>query len=191
MSIKVLIINGSPRSNGNTSHMLHWIQSDLEKEGITCEYYQLGGKDIKSCKSCWRCSQTGKCWQEDPVIDELVEKLRACDGVIIGSPTYYADVPMEVKGMLDRCGLICGKDMKRKVGASVVSVRRGGAIRVHDTINHWFGINQMYTVGSSYWNDGLNPHVGMLDEVEGDEEARRTMTNLAANMAFLLKQLKK
>ena len=93
--------------------------------------------------------------------------------------------------MLDRCGLICGKDMKRKVGAAVVSVRRGGGIRVFDTINHWFGINQMYTVGSSYWNDGLNPHVGQLDEVEGDQEARTTMTNLAANMAFLLKQLKK
>ena len=121
MSIKVLIINGSPRVHGNTSHMLGWIKADLEKEGIECEYYQLGGKDIKSCKSCWRCKETGKCWQEDPVIDELVEKFRNVDGIIIGSPTYYADVPMEVKGMLDRCGLICGKDMSQNEFDKIVN----------------------------------------------------------------------
>ncbi|ELP85542.1 hypothetical protein EIN_149040 [Entamoeba invadens IP1] len=191
LPIKVLLINGSPREHGNTSHMLSWLITSLEQQGITTDYFQIGGKSIKSCRSCWRCQKDGKCWQEDPVIDELCSKIVAADGVIIGSPTYYADVPMEVKGMLDRCGLIIGKHLKRKAGAAVVVARRGGAIHVYDTINHWFGMNNMYIVGSSYWNDGYNPQEKRIDGVEEDEEAKETMKNLAENMAFLLKSIKK
>ncbi|KAL7719844.1 NADPH-dependent FMN reductase-like domain-containing protein [Entamoeba marina] len=190
-AIKVLMINGSARPKANTYAMLNWVKEGLEAEGIECEIYQLGGKDIKSCKSCWQCRKTGKCWQEDPVIDEICEKMKQADGIIFGSPTYYADVPMEMKGMMDRCGLIVGNEMKRKVGAAVVMARRGGAIHVFDTLNHWFTINQMYIVGSSYWNDGYNPDVTKKDQVLEDSEAKNTMTNLASNMAHLLKVLKK
>ena len=185
---KALLINGSPR-HGNGLDMLNWVKEELEKEGVAVEIFQLGGKEFKACKSCWACQKTGKCVQKDPVIDELCAKMVEADAIVIGSPTYYADVSMEVKGMMDRCGLIVGKQLKRKLGAAVVSARRGGAIHVFDTINHWFTINQMIIVGSSYWNDGYNPHCGQLHEVNEDAEAQNTMRNLGINMAWLLKKI--
>ncbi|ELP87472.1 hypothetical protein EIN_097590 [Entamoeba invadens IP1] len=174
----VLLINGSPRVKGNTSHMLGWLKEHLEAEGLKVEYYQLGGKDIKALDV------------EDPVINALCELMLAADGIVIGSPTYYADVSMEVKGAMDRCGIKIGRKLARKAGAAVVMARRGGAIHVYDTINHWFGINNMYTVGSSYWNDGYNRDVTKINEVEEDVEAKKTMKNLAENMAFLIKAIK-
>ncbi|EKE40797.1 iron-sulfur flavoprotein, putative [Entamoeba nuttalli P19] len=189
--LKVLLINGSPRENGNTFTMLSWVKEGLEKEGINTEIYQLGRKDIKTCKSCWGCMKTGKCWQQDPVMDELLEKIIAADGIIIGSPTYYADVPGVVKTFIDRTVPLSVKSraLNRKVGAAVVMARRGGAIHVYDTINHWFGINGMITIGSTYWNDGYNPNVADQHEVEKDGEAKNTMKNLAENMAFVLKRI--
>ena len=185
---KALLINGSPR-HANGLDMLHWVQEELEKEGVAVEIYQLGGKEFKPCKSCWACRRTGKCVQDDPVINELCAKMVEADAIVIGSPTYYADVSMEVKGMMDRCGLIVGSQLKRKIGAAVVSARRGGAIHVFDTINHWFTINQMIIVGSSYWNDGYNPHTTQLHEVLEDQEAQNTMRNLGINIAWLLKKI--
>ncbi|KAL7722396.1 NADPH-dependent FMN reductase-like domain-containing protein [Entamoeba marina] len=104
------------------------------------------------------------------------------DGIILGSPTYYADVTMEMKGMIDRT---------LRLHYSVVMARRGGAIHTFDTLNHWFTINEMYIVGSSYWNDGYNPNPNIKDQVKEDEEAQRTMANLADNMAHILKLMKK
>ncbi|KAL7722394.1 NADPH-dependent FMN reductase-like domain-containing protein [Entamoeba marina] len=191
-TIKVLMVNGSARPHGNTSVMLNWVKEGLEKEGIECEIYQIGGKTFKACTACNQCLKTGKCVLEDPVIDELNEKMLEADGIILGSPTYYADVTMEMKGMMDRCGRANhGGKLKRKVGAAVVMARRGGAIHTFDTLNHWFTIQQMYIVGSSYWNDGYNPNQNIQDQVKEDEEAQRTMTNLADNMAHILKLMKK
>ncbi|EDS89525.1 NADPH-dependent FMN reductase domain containing protein [Entamoeba histolytica HM-1:IMSS] len=142
--IKVFMINGSPREKGNTFTMLSWVKEGLEKEGIEVEIYQLGKKEIKPCVACYACQKTGKCWKDDSVMDELLQKIIEADGIIIGSPTYYADVPGVVKTFIDRSQPIyySKKTLRRKVGAAVVMARRGGAIHVYDTINHWFGIIQ-------------------------------------------------
>jgi multimeric flavodoxin WrbA len=122
-------------------------------------------------------------------MNELIKKMRLSDGVIIASPTYFADVTTETKALIDRCGMvaIANKHMfARKVGAAVIAVRRGGAVHVFDTINHFFLINQMIVPGSSYWNFGMGLQKG---DVQEDEEGIRTMINLGKNMAWLLKKL--
>ena len=188
---KVLMINGSPRPNGNTFHELEMLKETFESEGIEAEICQLGGKDTKMCKACYSCKKTGKCFQEDPLFDEICAKMIEADGIIIGSPTYYADVSAETKAFMDRCGFVYGSRGKlaRKFGAAVVTARRGGAIHVFDSINHFYLMNNVIVVGSSYWNDGYDPQC-TKDEVLQDEECKRTMKNLALNMSWLIKSTK-
>jgi multimeric flavodoxin WrbA len=123
------------------------------------------------------------------VVNECIEKMQESDGIILASPTYFADVTAEMKALIDRAGLVSianGRNLKRKVGAAVVAVRRGGSIHVFDSINHFFLINEMIVPGSVYWNLGIGREKG---EVEGDEEGIRTMTMLGENMAWLLKKI--
>lgn len=186
----VVAFNGSPRKQGNTSILIGKVCAELEAEGITTEVVQLGGQSIHGCRSCRRCFETkdGRCVFTGDILNDCLAKMVAADGIIIGSPTYFANVSTEVKALIDRAGYVAlanGVTLKRKVGAAVVAVRRAGAIQVFDGINHWFHLQQMIVPGASYWNLGVGREIG---EVEGDEEGLRTMKTLGENMAWLLKK---
>ncbi|MGE5531671.1 MAG: flavodoxin family protein [Bacteroidota bacterium] len=188
--MKVVAFNGSPRKNGNTSRLIGMVCKELEAEGIGTEVVQVGGLDIHGCRSCYACfkQRNGKCVFDDDIVNECLAKMVDADGIIIGSPTYYANMTSEVKALIDRAGFVAGANgtvLKRKVGAAVVAVRRAGAVSVFDGINHWFHLQQMIVPGAAYWNLGIGREIG---EVEGDEEGLRTMQSLGQNMAWLLKK---
>jgi multimeric flavodoxin WrbA len=188
--MKVVAFNGSPRKGGNTEHLLRHVLSVLSGEGIVTELVQVGGMRLHGCTACGQCfeNQDRRCVIDD-MVNDCIEKMAGADGIIIGSPTYFADVSSETKALIDRAGFVGmanGGLYTRKAGAAVVAVRRAGGIHAFDTINHFFGISGMYTVGSTYWNLGIGLHPG---EVEDDEEGIRTMRNLGANMAWLLKKV--
>ncbi|MDD1716005.1 MAG: flavodoxin family protein [Methanolinea sp.] len=189
--MKVVAFNGSPRKGGNTEHLIRHVLSVLKEEGIRTELVQVGGKKVHGCIACGKCfvNQDGKCVFDDDIINKCIGKMVAADGILIGSPTYFADVSTETKALIDRAGFVVmanGGLLSRKMGAAVVAARRAGAVHVFDSINHFFGISNMYTVGSSYWNLGIGMNPG---DVEKDEEGIQTMRNLGANMAWILKKL--
>ena len=189
--MKVVAFNGSPRREGNTFRLIRRVFDALEKEGVSTELVQVGGEPIRGCTACYRCGQNkdGRCVQTGDILNTCIEKMRAADGIIIGSPTYFADVTPETKALIDRAGFVTrasGGLLRRKVGAAVVAVRRGGEIHAFDTINHLFLINEMIVPGSIYWNMGFGRNPG---EVETDEEGMRTMTALGENLAWLIKKL--
>jgi multimeric flavodoxin WrbA len=189
--LKVTAFNGSPRMDGNTVHMLRHVFAVLEAEGIETELYQLGGRKIRGCAACYGCyrNKDGRCAVDNDVVNECIEKMVESDGIILASPTYFADVSAEIKALIDRAGLVTrstGGALRRKVGAAVVAVRRGGSIHAFDSMNHFFLINEMVVPGSSYWNLGIGREKG---EVEQDEEGIKTMKTLGENMAWLLKRL--
>jgi multimeric flavodoxin WrbA len=189
--MKVIAINGSPRKNGNTSILIGHVFSELEKEGIQTEMIQLAGVRIRGCMACFKCGENldRKCAVKDDQINEYIEKMLNANGIILASPTYFTDVTSEMKALIDRTGMVAkqNSDMfRRKVGAAVIAVRRGGAVHAFDTINHFFFINQMVVPGSRYWNMGLGRDPGA---VEADEEGIATMKTLGLNMAWLLKKL--
>lgn len=188
--MKVLAFNGSPRKDGNAVRMIRQLFDALQKERIETELIQVGGLRLYGCKACDQCrkTQSGKCSQNNDPMNGWIEKMREADGLILASPTYFADVTPELKALMDRAGFVMrGNDnaFRRKVGAAVVAVRRAGGIHVFDSINHFFLINEMLAPGSSHWNVGYGRDKG---EVAKDEEAMRTMTTLGANMAWLLKK---
>ena len=189
--MKVVAFNGSPRKEGNTEHLLQHVLTTIKGEGISTELIQIGGKKVHGCTACGKCfeSRDQKCVIDNDFVNGCIEKMAAADGILIGSPTYFADVSTETKALIDRAGFVGmanGGLYARKVGAAVVAVRRAGGIHVFDTINHFFGISNMYTVGSSYWNIGMGLQPG---EVEQDEEGIATMENLGRNMAWILKKI--
>jgi multimeric flavodoxin WrbA len=189
--MKVIAFNGSARKDGNTAILINAVLGELDREGIEAELYQLAGKRIRGCTACLRCRQNRdqRCAVKDDVLNECIEKMIEADGIILGSPTYFADLTAEMKALIDRSGFVAGANgnmFKRKVGAAVVAVRRAGSIHVFDSINHFFLITQMIVPGSSYWNMGLGRRKG---EVKEDEEGIRTMKVLGQNMAWLLKKL--
>ena len=189
--MKVIAFNGSARRDGNTAKLITYACEELDKEGIATELVQLAGRPIHGCIACYKCfaSKDRRCAVTDDVANECIEKMDGADGIIIGSPTYFAAISPEAKALIDRSGMVgrANGDMyKRKVGAGVVAVRRAGAIHVFDTINHFFTIGQMIIVGSSYWNVGVGRNIG---DVDGDEEGIKTMRDLGINMAWLLKKL--
>jgi multimeric flavodoxin WrbA len=189
--MKVVAINGSPRKNGNTAMLIDTVLVELSKEGIETEQVQLGGKKIHGCTACMKCFENlnKRCVIENDILNELVNKMVEADGIIIGSPTYFANVSSEVKALIDRAGMVAianGHMLKRKVGAAVVAVRRAGATNAFDAINKFFFINQIIVPGSVYWNMGF----GLGEqEVKGDEEGINTMKILGENMAWLLKKI--
>jgi len=189
--MKVTAFNGSARKDGNTGILINYAFRELEKAGIETELFNLAGKTIRGCKACYKCfeNKDKQCSVKNDVVNECIGKMIESDGIILGSPTYFADVTTELKALIDRAGLVSmanGGLYKRKVGAAVVAMRRGGGVHVFDSINHFFFINQMIVPGSSYWNLGIGREKG---EVEKDEEGVRTMKVLGENMAWLLKRI--
>ena len=189
--MKVIAINGSPRKDGNTANLINRVLDELKQEGIETEIVHLSGKKIKGCIACMKCMENADkhCAQKNDDVNEIIDKMVASDGIILGSPTYFANVSTEMKAIIDRSGLVChanGYMLKRKVGAAVVAVRRAGAIQVFDAINHFYFINQVIVPGSSYWNMGYGFD---KNEVANDEEGIQTMKHLGSNMAWLLKKI--
>ena len=191
--MKVVAVNGSARRDSNTARLIETVFGPLREAGIECELINLAGKDIRGCTACGKCREIadGQCHGRRDFGNELIDRLREADGIILGSPTYFADVTAEMKALIDRVGYVSmgnGGFFARKPGAAVVAARRGGAIHVFDTINHFFLISQMIVVGSSYWNVGIGRLPGDVDD---DAEAQRTMTILGTNMAWLLAKIAK
>ncbi len=189
--MKVIAFNGSPRKNGNTAILIQYVLAELEKEGVGTETVQVGGKSIHGCTACGKCfeNKDRNCVRSKDIVNECIDKMLEADGIILASPTYFADLTPELKALIDRAGFVAkaNNDMfKHKVGAAVVAVRRAGSIHVFDSINHFFTISEMIIPGSSYWNMGIGLAEG---EVEKDEEGIRTMQTLGRNMAWLLKKL--
>lgn len=189
--MKVIAFNGSARKDGNTAILIRHVFAELEAEGIETELIQLSGKTIHGCLSCRECSKRkdGRCAQKNDFGNEAIEKMLGADGVILGSPTYVADVSPEIKALMDRACLVAranGNMFRRKVGAAVVAVRRAGAIHAFDALNHFFLISEMIVPGSSYWNVAIGRDIG---EVEHDAEGIQTMHTLGKNMAWLLRKL--
>lgn len=190
--MKVTAFSGSARKDGNTSILVNHALAELEKEGIATELIQLAGSRISGCVACYRCfsDRNRQCAIKDDPVNGYIEKILESDGIIIASPTYFADITPETKALIDRCGMVAkanGDMYRRKAGAAVVAVRRGGAIHAFDSINHFFFISQMIVPGSSYWNIGIGREIG---EVEKDDEGIKTMKTLGENMAWLLRKLK-
>ncbi len=189
--MKVVAFNGSPRRKGNTKILIDTLFSVLEKEGIETEMIQLGNKLVHGCTACGKCKkiQNGQCHIKNDHLNYCIEKMIEADGIIIGSPVYFADVTTEVKALIDVAGYVVranGHLLKRKIGAGVVAVRRGGALPTYNTMNNFFLINQMIVPGSSYWNFAFGRNPG---EVLNDEEGMQTMHDLGENMAWLLKKI--
>ena len=189
--MKVVGVCGSARRGGNTATMIGAVFAPLRDAGIECELIELAAKDIRGCTACRKCfeAKDGQCHGRKDYILEVLPKLWEADGIVLGSPTYFADVSTETKALIDRAGFVSmanGGLLRRKVGAGVVAVRRGGGIHVFDSLNHLFQISQMVIVGSTYWNLGYGREKG---EVEGDAEAMRNMANLGENMAWVLGKL--
>ncbi len=190
--MKVVAFNGSARKQGNTAILINHVFSELEKEGIETELVELAGKKIQGCTACYKCFETKdrKCAVKNDIVNDCIEKMVEADGIILGSPTYFADITSEMKALIERAGFTSGANgvmFKRKVGAAVVAVRRGGAIHAFDSINHFFQINQMIVPGSSYWNMGMGREIG---DINKDDEGIRNMENLGENMAWLLKKIR-
>lgn len=191
--MKVVAFNGSPRRNGNTAIMINHVLNALKKYGIETEMVQIGGQAIRGCAACGWCGQNPvkKCVINDDLVNESIAKMDAADGIIIGSPTYFANMTAETKALIDRAGYVSRRNgdlFQRKLGAAIVAFRRAGAINVFNAINDFFLINQMIVPGASYWNLGMGREPG---DVDSDAEGLKTMETLAENMAWLLKLVKK
>jgi len=189
--MKVVAFSGSARKDGNTAILVRHVFAELEKEGIGTELVQLAGERLRGCAACYQCWQKkdGACVIRDDIVNDCIEKMKGASGIILASPTYFADVTSEMKALMDRSGMVSranGDLFRRKAGAAVIAVRRAGAIHAFDSINHFFLIGQMIVPGSSYWNVGVGRQIG---EVEQDEEGVQTMKALGENMAWLLKRI--
>lgn len=189
--MKVIAFNGSARKDGNTAILLGHVLGELEKEGIQTELVQLSGEKIHGCLACRKCAtrKDRRCSQTDDMGNVCIDKMAEADGILLGSPTYVADISPEIKALIDRACLVARANssmFRRKVGAAVVAVRRAGAIHAFDALNHFFLISEMIIPGSSYWNIGIGREPG---EVEKDEEGIQTMKVLGRNMAWLLKKV--
>jgi multimeric flavodoxin WrbA len=189
---KIVAFNGSARKHGNTEILLRYVLAELEKESFETELVQMSGAKIHGCIACRTCSsrKDGRCGQNDDMGNVYIEKMAQADAILLGSPTYVADVSPEIKALIDRACLVSkanGGMFRHKVGAAVVAVRRAGAIHAFDALNHFFLISEMIIPGSSYWNIGIGREPG---DVEKDEEGIQTMKVLGRNMAWLLKRVK-
>ncbi|PWM68389.1 MAG: flavodoxin family protein [Eubacteriales Family XIII. Incertae Sedis bacterium] len=183
--MKVLLINGSPHANGCTYTALSEVAETLNKNGIDTEIYQIGTKPIAGCIACGSCAKTGRCVFDDGV-NELASRLDEFDGIILGAPVYYAGAAGQAHAFFDRLFFFNGKKMAGKLGAAVVSCRRGGATASWDILNKYFGISNMFIVGSQYWNQ---VHGSNAEQVKQDLEGLQTMRTLGQNMAWMLKNI--
>lgn len=180
---KVLLINGSPHQKGCTYTALREVASTLEKRGIETKIYQIGTKPVSGCIACGRCSETGRCIFDDGV-NEIASGIDAYAALVVGSPVYYSGASGQICSFLDRLFYTAGNRMAGKLGAAVVSCRRGGATAAFERLNKYFEISSMHTVGSQYWNQ---VHGHTPEDVMKDEEGLQTMRTLGENMAWLIK----
>ena len=183
--MKVLIINGSPRKDGNTSIAANELVKTFQAEGVETEVCQVGNKDIRGCVACGRCFQKGKCVFND-IVNELASKFEEADGLIVASPVYYASANATLIACLDRLFYSTHFDKTMKVGASVAVARRGGCSATFDELNKFFTISGMPVASSEYWN---SVHGREKGEAEQDAEGLQTMRTLARNMSFLMKSI--
>ena len=181
--MRVVLINGSPHKNGNTALALQTVADALQERGIEAETIQVGNRMIRGCMACGACSKTGRCAFEKDDFHALCEKVYTADGLIIGSPVYYAGVAGTMKAFLDKLLYASAGRMRHKVGAAVAVLRRSGGMSTFDELNHYFLISEMVVAPSSYWNiiHGAKP-----GEAAQDAEGLDTLRVLAANMAWLL-----
>ena len=187
--MKVVAFNGSPREDGNTAGCLNTVFGELEKQGIECEMIHVGKNKIQGCMACYTCAnkQNEKCaFDEDPV-NEWIQKMKAADGILLGSPVHFSGVAGTMKSFLDRAFFVISVNnglLRHKVGASVAAVRRSGGLPTIDTLNHYINYSEMIMPNANYWNvaHGMNP-----GEMEQDGEGKQIMEVLGRNMAWLLK----
>ncbi len=189
--MKVVAFNGSPHKDGNTSILLKRVFTRLESHGIECELVHIAGKPVRGCTACMKCRERldRRCAVTGDIVNECIEKMLEADGIIIGSPTYFAGLTAETKALIDRSGYVArgnGNMLRRKAGAAVSAVRRAGSLNVFNAINHFFFINEMIVPGSTYWNMGIGKDPG---DVKSDEEGMLTMEALGENMAWLLERI--
>lgn len=183
--MKVLLLNGSPRENGNTSIALNEMVQVFNKNEIETEVISVGKEQIKGCQACKACRKLGKCVIDD-IVNEVAERLKESDGFVIGSPVYFASANGTLVSLLDRLFYSINYDTKMKVGASVAVARRGGCSATFDELNKYFTISGMPVASSQYWNSVHGQNTG---EAEGDLEGLQTMRELANNMSFLIKAI--
>lgn len=185
--MKIIAINGSPRKDGNTRLLLETVLEPLAGAGWDTELVQIGGRAIHGCRACGKCFElrNQRCAFGKDILNEVLEKMLSADAILLGSPTYFADVSAEMKALIDRAGVVSlanGCLLAGKVGAAVVAVRRGGGTHVLDTMNHLFMIQQMVVPGSTYWNLGFGLEPGKAAE---DAEGLRNMRQLGQAIAWL------
>ena len=188
--MKVIAVNGSPKADGNTYNSLQLVGDELQKEGIEFEIIHIGNKVIRGCIACGSCAKTldERCIFTDEV-NEALQKLKAADGILLGSPVHYAGVAGTMKSFLDRLFYVAGANgnlFRHKVGATVVAVRRSGGVSTFDTLNHYINYAEMIMPGSNYWNVA---HGRAPGEMLQDGEGVQVMRVLGKNMAWLLKAL--
>ena len=183
--MKVLMINGSPRVNGNTAIALDEMKNIFEAEGVDVEIVQVGQLPVRGCVACVRCAELGKCVFDD-VVNELAAKFEEADGLVVASPVYYASANATLIAVLDRLFYSSKFSKTMKVGASVVCARRGGCSATFDELNKYFTISGMPVASSQYWN---SVHGAAPGQAEEDAEGLQTMRTLAKNMSFLMKSI--
>ena len=188
---KVVAFNGSPRKNGNTSILIQTVFKVLNEHGIETELVQVGNKTVHGCTACGKCREIKdrKCHIKNDLLNECIGKMIEADGILLGSPVYFADITAEMKALIDVSGYVTrgnGQLLARKVGAGIVAVRRAGELHALNSMNNFFLINQMIIPGSSYWNLGIGKEPG---DVLNDTEGIQTMQKLGENMAWLLKKI--
>ncbi len=183
--MKILMINGSPRANGNTAVALAEMEKIFAEEGIETETVQVGQLDIRGCRACFACYKTGKCSIDD-IVNEIAVKFEECDGLVLGSPVFYASANSTLTALLDRLFYSTHFDKRMKVGAAVTVARRGGTTAAFDQLNKYFTYSGMPVASSQYWNIIHGAKVG---EAAEDAEGLQIMRTLAHNMAFLVKSI--
>ena len=183
--MKVLMINGSPRANGNTAIALHEMAKVFQEEGINSEILHIGNKEIRGCIACGSCAEKGKCVFQD-MVNEAAPKFQECDGLVVGSPVYYASANATLIAFLTRLFYSTHFDKTMKVGAAVVAARRGGLSAAFDELNKFFTIAGMPVASSQYWN---SIHGRAAGEASQDIEGLQIMRTLAKNMSFLMKSI--
>lgn len=188
--MNVIGINASARKDGNTAILMNKTLSALSQANIETDYIELAGQTIAPCKACWGCGGKGNCIHKNDAFYDLFAKLVHADGVVLGSPTYSANVSATMQAFLERAAVVAGMNpgiLRHKVGVAVSSARRAGALQAIDTMNHFFLNHEMFVAGSTYWNMGYGQLPG---DVQQDEEGLSNATNLGENMAFLMKAVK-
>lgn len=185
--MKVLLINGSPRGKGNTYIALSEVAKALEENGVEAEIVSIGAKAVQGCIACGKCAELGRCVFDDALYNTVREKLETADGIVVGSPVYYAGPNGSLCALLDRLFHSASSLMRYKPAASVAVCRRGGASATFDRLNKYFTINNMPIVSSQYWN---SVHGSKKGEASQDAEGLQIMRTLGRNMAWMIKSLK-